>query len=377
MRFQNNLPQRRTLLSLCKPVVRWLLTLCLLWSAIPTAASAQDEDQAHAKERFERGVTEYEAGQFTEALADFQEAYRLKPHPLVRVNMANCYDKLDRPVEAIFHFELFMSSQQGKPEQREEVKEALKSLRKRIGKLLLSVAPDGARVAIDAVDERRAPIMEPMVLKAGPHEIVVSLDGYDTLKRSVDVKPENSTELTLRLTRPDALAAAAVPAPVAAAPEAAQAPDSQPLAQSDQRAAPQPEPALAAASAADTAPPARGRIPASVWIAGGLTVALAVTGTVTGLLARSAEQNFNDNLHARFDPLLTSAQQQIAWQQANDASTRAKGLALTTDVLFGGAIIGAALTLYFYLSRPHADAQTALGPSLIVNGGTTAVRAHF
>ena len=54
-----------------------------------SVARAQD-DREQARIQFERGVGLYESHDYEGALASFQEAYRLAPHPTVRVNMANC-----------------------------------------------------------------------------------------------------------------------------------------------------------------------------------------------------------------------------------------------------------------------------------------------
>src|SRR5262245_18965143 len=88
------------------------------------AAQPSDADTTRAKHLFESGVAEYDAGHYANALNRFQEAYRIKPHPLVRVNIANCYQRLDRPVEAIEHFEGFLGMTQGTQAQREEVRAA-------------------------------------------------------------------------------------------------------------------------------------------------------------------------------------------------------------------------------------------------------------
>jgi hypothetical protein len=278
-------------------------------------------------------------------------------------------------VEAIFHFELFMASKQGTPEQRDEIKDALKSLRKRVGKLALSVSPDGAKVSIDSTEERRAPIMEPIALKVGMHELVVSLEGYDTLTRSVEIKPESTTDLTLRLTRPEAPVATIAPIPTPAPAEAQPEPSDEPptpvqeVARSEEAPASAPPEAVQSNEQADSGD----HIPTSVWVAGGVSVGLAVGGIITGVLASSAEKNFNDNLRARFDPALTADQQQIAWQQGNDAADRATALAVTTDVLFTGAIVGAAVTVYLYLSRDRGESSTAMR----MHDGLPTLHANF
>ena len=78
------------------------LTVLAVPSAAPVAPTARAQDvRSRAREQFQRGVAAFEAGRYEEALAAFQEAFRLKPHPSVRLNMAACYEKLDRPREAL------------------------------------------------------------------------------------------------------------------------------------------------------------------------------------------------------------------------------------------------------------------------------------
>jgi hypothetical protein len=364
-------------------VLASLIALCAasLGSAcLPTAASAQEDDKVKAKQSFQQGVAQYQAAHYEDALASFQEAYRLKPHPLVRVNIANCYDRLDRPVEAILHFELFLESKEGSPDQRSEVKNALKELHKRAGKLSLNLSPDGARVAIDDGDERRAPIAEAVLLKAGKHKVVVKLDGYETATRDIDVKGDSLTELSLRLSRATAAVATAADAPIPTL--SIEGATEEPAA--DEKAEPDEEekPDTQVAHAEPTEPTsedadARHSIPVSVWIAGGTTVALAAAGTITGLLALRARDDFNANLAARFDDRLTVPQQAIAWQNATTASDRAHALAITTDVLFGAAVVGAVVTTYLLLSRDKQQSPTALAPSVHPHGGALVLCGSF
>ena len=100
----------------------WLVlvfaSLCL---TSPT--HAQDGDRATARASFQNGVERFEAGDFEAALESFQSAYRLAPHYSVRVNMANCYERLARPIEALFNYERFISEagENASEEQLQEV----------------------------------------------------------------------------------------------------------------------------------------------------------------------------------------------------------------------------------------------------------------
>ena len=102
--------QRTTAAAL---IVAWTATSVLAQSPSQAPGQAQAQPQgeeairARAKQLFEAAVVEYDAARYAPALVGFQEAFRIRPHPLVRVNMANCYDKLGKTLQAIFHFEQF------------------------------------------------------------------------------------------------------------------------------------------------------------------------------------------------------------------------------------------------------------------------------
>ena len=108
----------------------------------PTGAAAQDDERALARDAFRRGVARYSAADYQGALESFQEAYRIAPNPAVRVNMANCYERLDRPDEAIFNYERFLS--EAGPDvpatRRTEVEAALAALRARFAELSITVS---------------------------------------------------------------------------------------------------------------------------------------------------------------------------------------------------------------------------------------------
>src|SRR3954470_20213855 len=70
---------------------RWFSLLAWLWFAGAGTGIAQPEDPnvVRARELFKLGVDAYDRGSYTEALQSFQQAYQLRPHPAVRVNIAN------------------------------------------------------------------------------------------------------------------------------------------------------------------------------------------------------------------------------------------------------------------------------------------------
>ena len=189
----------------------WLQLLGMLLCAATAHAQSGDAARTNAKALFERGVADYGAGQYASALSSFQEAFRVRPHPLVNVNIANCYDKLGKPLQAIFHFQRFLESDAGTPAQRDEVKAAVERLKQQIGKVNLRITPDGALAILDAGEQRKAPILDPVQLEAGKHTLEVRAEGYKTVQRNLSVKGGATLEITVAL-EPDK-----APVPVAAA----------------------------------------------------------------------------------------------------------------------------------------------------------------
>jgi hypothetical protein len=351
--------------------------LCVLRSP-PAAAQTTNQETQRAKQLFEAGVVDYDAGRYVEALTQFQEAYRIKPHPLVRVNIANCFQKLDRPVEAIENFEAFLGMAEGSPAQRDEVRAALKELRERVGQIALKVAPSGARILIDDRDERRAPVTEPLLASVGRHRVTVSLDGYETALRVVDVRPHETAQLQVEL--------ASVPASELEASAAAANTQPEPPAGGDDLAgadeqmatltvAPPPIPTRAA----DEATPRRRGLPVSVWIAGGATFGLLVSAVVTGQLALAVSREFDGDLAAVRNPQLSELQRGGAWSRGVDAARRADALAAATDVLLGVALVGAGLTTYFYLSdRADGPSETPrVSASISPGAGRVQLQGRF
>ncbi len=343
-------------------------------AAAPARAQSDNQARAEAKTAFEHGVADYEAGRYEQALQSFQEAYRLRPHPLVNVNIANCYDKLNKPVQALSHFQQFLSSDIGTPEQRNEVTTAVARLKQQVGEILLRISPEGATVVIDQGEARQAPLTEPVELEAGKHTIEVRLQGYRGAERMLFIKGGTTLELTIAL-QPEAGTEAA---PVAAA-EAAQ-----PEAQSPPVPAPAPlEPEAAPPSEAAAAPAAaHGRpVPIGVWVTGGLAVVLTATAVVTGSLALKANSDFQTQRTGRFDPNATALERIVSFNNAQDAASRARALALTTDILLAGAAVCGAVTVVLLVNRAHsgeADTPAArLSPMLGRDGGGLALHAQF
>ncbi|MFK7987257.1 MAG: PEGA domain-containing protein [Sandaracinaceae bacterium] len=351
-----------------------LLTSVVTTSLVTTTASAQtDADRARARGHFEQGVSLYESGQHRAALEQFQEAYRIAPHPMVRVNMANCYEQLGRPLEAIHHFERFLAeAEAANPQQRREVETAMRRLEGQLGEVRLSVTPDGASVTIDGAETRRAPILDPIRLSAGTHQVVVRLDGYRTQTRDLRVAGGSEERVSIRLERtgsaPVATATTTTTAtPAASDTESTETTDSgddpdetsdvetassdQDTGSSDTLADPSGDESQATDDGEDMPPMQEDegggwqlRITTPVIIAGAATGGLLLGAIITGSIAVAANSDF-ESAADRYDMTNAPADR----QDAQSAADLANAMSIVSDVFLIGTIAAAGATAFFVI----------------------------
>jgi hypothetical protein len=102
-------------------------------------------------------------------------------------------------------------------------------------------------------------------------------------------------------------------------------------------------------------------IPTSVYIAGGATLALAAGGAVFGVIAKGKKDDF-DAANDGTDP-----------DNAKDLKSSADTMNLVADGLFLGAIIGAGVTTFLYVTRPEVPSSQAITVNPIVGPSALAL----
>lgn len=193
-----------------------------------------------ARARFKEGVAYYDKGNFEKARASFLQAYALKRHPLVLINVALSCLKSDHALEAARDFRQFLAEAKDITEQqRSDATDGLKQSLARIGQIEVS-SDRGAEVTLDAEQAGTTPLGDTLLVEAGAHAVRVRApDGTEDTRRVV-VAAGEKVAATFVLAR----------APVAPPPS----PVPQPLAPSVATAQPPPVPAEAPPPAA-SAPP--------------------------------------------------------------------------------------------------------------------------
>ena len=179
MHRNNIMPTNARLLSvLCLSAAAIAVIPCVAAAQTPPSAAARQEAGRH----FRAGVQSYERGDYAAALAEFQRAYRIAPHHSVRVNIANCFLHLGRPIDALNHFESFIAEATSAggipPQQRREVESQISELRGQIAEVSVRIDPSSVRDPIITVDGQTANASGVVRMMSGRHVIEVTADGF-------------------------------------------------------------------------------------------------------------------------------------------------------------------------------------------------------
>jgi ElaB/YqjD/DUF883 family membrane-anchored ribosome-binding protein/Tfp pilus assembly protein PilF len=134
-------------------------------------AGADDATTSMARARFKEGVEYYDRGEFEQARASFLQAYALKKHPALLLNLAWSCLKSDHPLDAERYFKQFLvEGKEMTDKQRADANDGLTQARAKLGRIEVSAAA-GTDVTIDVDHLGSAPIAEPVVVEAGVHMV--------------------------------------------------------------------------------------------------------------------------------------------------------------------------------------------------------------
>jgi len=207
------------MLSSCRHtlILLWIMVAAVATVTSPSVRAEDDPATVTARQRFQEGVRQFDAGQFAKARVSFLQAYALKQHPSVLLNLAQ--SELRTPGhEAIAaqHFAeyLRMGSEANK---RSEAEAGLAAAKEKIGTVKVTSDRVGARVLVDGEEYGVTPLEDPLYLKPGSYTIEARL-GEDTRTESVAARAGAETTIELAFEGADD-----EERPAAAAPEAAPA----------------------------------------------------------------------------------------------------------------------------------------------------------
>ena len=187
--------------------------------AIPALAQSGAEDPvtAMARARFKEGVDFYDKGEYDQARASFLQAYALKKHPAVLLNLAWSCVKSGHALEGKKYFEQFLA--EGKDitdKQRADANDGLTQAKAKLARIEIQ-ATSGTDVTVDGDHIGVAPLSDAIVVEAGAHTVKFKGPDGATDTQSVSVLGGQKAVAKFPQTA-SAGAAAAAPAAATSAP---------------------------------------------------------------------------------------------------------------------------------------------------------------
>ena len=151
------------------------------------AAAAAPDPTLEARRHFKAGTKLYRDGNYGGALAEFEEAYRLKPGAGSLQNVALSQKGLFRYSEAAATLEQLLARHSGELSdgERQAVDAALAELRGLVTSIKLHVVPESARVVLDGRQLVASEWATPLVLNVGEHTLSIDAPGYSPERRTL------------------------------------------------------------------------------------------------------------------------------------------------------------------------------------------------
>jgi hypothetical protein len=148
------------------------LLFAFLPSTITLPAIADDDPTTvQARARFKEGVDYFDKGKYEDARLAFLQAYSLKKHPAVLLNLAQSCAKSGHTLEAAKYFQQFLKeASTATPAQRKDAESGLAEVRQKLGRVEV-VAPPGTDISVDDQGKVGTTPMDPIDVEVGQHTI--------------------------------------------------------------------------------------------------------------------------------------------------------------------------------------------------------------
>lgn len=248
-------------------------------------------DATEAKTQYENAVTAYNKA--IESSDDVSLNYQL----------AIAEDKAGNTPNAMKHMKLVLAAQTGvKADVMKKAQARLDEMSMKVGLVTLTIDPEGTQVSMGGQVIGEAPLKEPLVLMPG--DVTISLTAVGYQPKDVELKPEAGSESERKISLD--------PVPV--------------VIKQVVKDEPEPEPEK---------PNPPSKLP--LYIGAGVTGALVITATVTGIMAVGQHGTFTDPMANASDRL--------------DAQSNGRTLAHVTDICIAGGVVAAGFTAYWYLKK--------------------------
>jgi tetratricopeptide (TPR) repeat protein len=160
--------------------------------------TGEEEEAVDVEEYHANAIAAFKEGDYETALENFLKANEAEPNPVTIFNIARCYDKLGRYAEAYGFYKEYLDT--GEDVKAEDAGEAMSRIEAMPSKLTVTTQPADAAVSIDGGEPEAggAPVVKQM--SPGFHTVTVSLDGYETVEREIEIPVASAASVDVTLT---------------------------------------------------------------------------------------------------------------------------------------------------------------------------------
>jgi hypothetical protein len=144
---------------------------------------------------FEEGVRYYEDGQYAKARIAFKQAYALRTHPSVLLNLAQSELRSGHEADAANHFAHYLREADADSPSRKQAESGLSRAKKKVAEITVKAA-EGAQIVVDGEEQGVSPLPGPVYVTGGPHSFQAKL-GEGKASASVEATTGESQEVSL------------------------------------------------------------------------------------------------------------------------------------------------------------------------------------
>ncbi|HEY1533596.1 MAG TPA: hypothetical protein VGF76_06245 [Polyangiaceae bacterium] len=185
---------------------------------------------AMARERFKEGVAFFDKKDFEKARLAFMQAYALKKHPAVLLNLAQSELRSSHEADAAKHFAAYLrDATDASPAETQAAQAGLNAAKVAVAEVEVTVDDSGADVFVDGTLAGVTPLPGPLYMAVGTHSVEARKNGQST---ATQVTASAGKQLKASLSLAPKVAPAAEPPPANPAPEAAVSTEPEPPAES-------------------------------------------------------------------------------------------------------------------------------------------------
>ncbi|HEU4732234.1 MAG TPA: PEGA domain-containing protein [Kofleriaceae bacterium] len=187
-----------------QPIVRVVIsTVVMIGAVMGERAQAQPSDaNAVAEQLFNQARELAKANRWAEACPSFEASLRADPALGTRLNLAVCYEHIDKLASAwgIFREAIEEATKAGDVKRRDYAQKEADALEPRLPKLTISVPehpPGGLVVARDGAPIDAGALGVALYVDPGTHAIIVSAPGFEAVTRTVTLVEGQAETLTI------------------------------------------------------------------------------------------------------------------------------------------------------------------------------------